>query len=682
MILDFLQNIRNRLVGAPIGATLSVILLLGLVPAVVMGSYYVNSSYDNIRIAEQELAGVRLLREIQPVEDFINNPPDDIEAMKKKAGASWNILNQAKRRNNQATAINSTSQFDRALSELRVKMSGGKGDPRQAFDALITRIGDQSGLILDPELESYYLMDMVLMKARKLSRTAEEYERVALLSAEQDSEMLSITRFRLRDAARELQLSALSAIKGNTNGTLSQSNLMPAVNETIAAGNAMLAGIDVASDHDRLVEANKKSWVAAADALDRALLARIDRINSELFSALAVCGCVIIIAVLLAGLVIVTISGTLSKLSQRLDELSLGDYESEIPGTELNNDIGVIANALQNFVGLSGAVEDERNRAKHELEATVAQVKRENDSLMQKALTQQAESQVIERQAVSRLAAQLESQMMGLLSGSRSAAMQMDREAGMMAESTTGVQRGASTAARAANEIRLSVEGVAPEVKAVADQLQNYTQSLGEAKDLAKDAVKRVDVAKDRIAEFDSATKRAGAMLELITSVAHKTNMLALNASIEAVRVGEAGQGFMVVAEEVKALAKSTRDAAHDINDQIKAMEGANSAVASAFGEVLETVNILATQSETVANGMQGQTIAISQVNNVISNASSELSTMVHSIDGADKSASIAIARSSEMLAASKSVSDSVDILDKSVREFLGGIQSAQQQAA
>ena len=272
--------------------------------------------------------------------------------------------------------------------------------------------------------------------------------------------------------------------------------------------------------------------------------------------------------------------------------------------------------------------------------------------------------------------------MLDLLSGSRAAAHQMDKEAGMMAESTNGVQRGASAAARAANEIWISVSSVAPEVKAVALQLENYTRSLGDAKDLANDAVKRVDVAKDRIAEFDSATKRAGTMLELITSVAHKTNMLALNASIEAVRVGEAGQGFMVVAEEVKALAKSTRDAAHDINAQIKAMEDANSAVANAFGEVLETVNILATQSETVATGMHGQSIAMTQVNDVIANASDELSGMVHNIDGADKSATVAIERSSEMLAASKSVSDSVDTLDKSVRDFLGGIQSAQQQAA
>jgi methyl-accepting chemotaxis protein len=682
MVKSFLQNIRNRLVGAPIGAMLSVILLLGLVPAVVMGSYFIQGSYNNIDIAELELDGVDLLRDLQPVDEFINNPPDDIEEMKKQANASWNILNQAKRHNDQAIKLSSTSYFDNALSQLRIKMSGHNGDLRPAFDALVTRIGDKSGLILDPELESYYLMDLVLLKSRKLARAAEEYERIGQLNSNQADEMLSISRYRLRDATRDLQASALSAIKGNKNGTLSNSNLLPTINETITASNAMLNGMDITTDHVRLIKANHKSWVAAADALDRALKLRVEKITQELYSALAVCGAVLIIVALLGGLVIATITGSLSKLSQRLDLLSLGDYDSEIPGIELQNDIGVIAGALQHFVALSGSLEEERNRAKQQLEATVSQVKQENAQLMEKALTQQAESQIIEREAVSRLAAQLEVQMMGLLSGSRSAALQMDREAGMMAESTNGVQRGASAAARAANEIRISVEAVAPEVKAVAAQLENYTRSLGDAKDLAQDAVKRVDVAKDRIAEFDSATKRAGAMLELITSVANKTNMLALNASIEAVRVGEAGQGFMVVAEEVKALAKSTRDAAYDINAQIKAMEGANSAVASAFGEVLETVNILATQSEAVANGMHGQTIAITQVNDVISVASNELSTMVNSIDGADRSATIAIERSSEMLAASKSVTDSVDTLDKSVRDFLGGIQTAQQLAA
>jgi hypothetical protein len=66
----------------------------------------------------------------------------------------------------------------------------------------------------------------------------------------------------------------------------------------------------------------------------------------------------------------------------------------------------------------------------------------------------------------------------------------------------------------------------------------------------------------------------------------------------------------------------------------------------------------------------------------MIGAASSELSTMVASIENADRSASAAIQKSEEMLTASRSVSASVGTLDKSVREFLGGMQDARQQRA
>lgn len=673
---------RSRLVGAPISLTLTVILLLGLVPALVMGSYFIRSGLDSIEIADRELLGVEVLRHIQPVEQFVADMPDDKVALKVQASENWNILNNAMKHKGHAESLDSKKHFDKVLAKLRMNIDGFESDPRPAFDALVTRIGDQSGLVLDPELESYYLMDIVLMKSRRLDRAARELAEVSRLSGNTRDQLLLISRHRLGDAARDLQSSAVSAIKGNADGTLARSNLMPTINETINAANAMLSGKDISNSHNRLMSANRKSWQASAAALERALLARRDRINSELMAALAVCGGVILLVLILAGLVIAAITGGLRQLSQRLDLLSLGDYTSDIPGTEYGNDIGVIARALQHFVSLSGEVESERARAKAELEQTVAEVRRENESLLAEALERQAGAQQVERQAVARLAAQLDAQMSGLIAGSRTAAHQMNHEAGSMAESTDGLQREASAAAKAANQIRRSVEALSPEVQAVADELQGYTRSLGEARDLAKKAVKRVDLAKGRISEFDDATGRAGAMLQLIAKVAHKTNMLALNASIEAMRVGEAGQGFMVVAEEVKALARSTQDAAREIGQQIRAMEGANSAVADAFGEVLQVVNVLASQSEAVASGMESQAVAISGVNETIGSASAELSVMMTSIDNADRSATVAIGRSSEMLSASRSVSESVDTLDQSVRAFLGGLQSAQKQAA
>jgi methyl-accepting chemotaxis protein len=681
MDLSFFSRARSRLIGAPIGFSLSIILLLGLVPALVMGVYFVQARQASIEIIDREMKGIELLRRLEPVGHYIVSPPIEKQAIKSKAASAWTRLNRAMREQGDASQMDSKKHVSAVLGKLQMVADGYESDPRPAYDALITRISDQSGLVLSTEIENYYLMDIVVNKSRRLARAARELRDVRQLSGNTRDQLEQISKHRVSDAARDLQTAAVAAIKGNTDETLARSSFLPSINATVTASNNLVAANDVWAGYWVLVEANRKSWDASAEALERSLQSRRQFVMREMQAALAVSSAVLLLAILLAGLVIAAITGGLRRLSQRLELMSLGDYTSEVPGTEYGNDIGVIAGALQNFVDMSGEVDAERARARAELEETVERVRQENEQLLTQALQQQAKAQEIEREAVGKLAAQLEQQMSSLLLDSRTAAEQMDREASSMASSTSGVQREASAAAIAANEIRRSVEAVAPQVQAVAAQLQGYTRSLGEAKEMARDAVLRVDIAKARMSEFESATGKASSMLELIAKVAHKTNMLALNASIEAVRVGEAGQGFMVVAEEVKALARSTREAAHEIASQIRTMEGANSAVADAFGEVLHVVNTLAEQSNLVASGMDDQATAIDQVSDRIATATSDLAIMVTSIDSADKSASAAIHKSSEMLSASKSVSDTVGSLDQSVRSFLGGIQGARRAA-
>jgi methyl-accepting chemotaxis protein len=682
MITSLVQSIRAKIYGVPIGLALSVILILGLLPAIVMGSYFVSSRLDTIAIADNEVEGVEALRKLQPIEEFVNNPPEDVAERARLAKINLEVLRKAIIESGHAEKFDSLEQTKIVANRLQIMADGGEADIIVPFDNLIKQIGDKSGLILDPELDSYYLMDIVLIKSRRLLRVAEELVQVHRMDSQDRDKLLLISRHRVANDARDLQAAMLSAIKGDKSGTLAYSNVLTTMNNTISITNRLVAGDDVATDHAALIAAAGKSWTATADALDRSLNVRKKKISAEMYTALAVCGSVVALVLLLAGIVIAAVTVGLKRISHRLEDLTEGDTWSPVPGTEFNNDVGVIANALQHFVDLSAQVDQQRERAKAELEATVNQVRLENDQLLASALEQQSEAQDFERKAVAKLAVDLERQVSGLLIGSRNAAEEMGREASAMAHSTQGVQHEASAAAIAANEIRLTMQSVAPEVESVARKLDLYTQSLGEAKNLAEDAVSRVDLAKQRINDFDEATGRAGAMLELITKVAHKTNMLALNASIEAVRVGEAGQGFMVVAEEVKALARSTRDAALDISAQIAAMEGANKAVASAFGSVLDVVNTLATQSVQVASGMNEQTVAIGKVEDIISAASLDLSSMVSSIDSADASASAAMGRSSQMLAASVSVSDKVGALDVSVRDFLGGMQSAQRKAA
>ncbi len=565
---------------------------------------------------------------------------------------------------------------------MQLASQGQDVDILSAYDSLIKAIGNQSGLVLDARLDSYYLMDMVLTKSAHLSRKVEELEKSYPEFSGPKDPLFLILRHQVAGATRELSDAMVSAEDANQNGEISRSKVPETTNNVVREANTLIASSDVNLDNSNIHSAISQNWTVASIVLESILEQRKADFQSDLNMGLAASGIAVLAVLAMAGLLIMALTGGLRSISNRLTDLSEGDYLSPVPGLEFSNDIGVIANALQSFIDLSGQIESERANAQSELENAIAQVRAENEKLLSDALNRQAENSEIERAMVAKLAGNLENQVAGLLAESGVAARQMKLEATAMSSSSNGVQKDATAAAHAADDIRKAVESVAPAVESVSRQLSEYTKSLSDAEGLATDAIARVDAANRRIGEFNTATQRAGSMLELITNVAHKTNMLALNASIEAARVGEAGMGFMVVAEEVKSLAQSTRNAAQEISAQIASMEGANLAVTSAFEQVLEVVNTLASRSINVASGMGNQAEAITEVELAISAASSELSTLMYSINSADNSAGAAIIRSNEVLSASENVSANFDQLDQTVRDFLSNIQNAQQQAA
>ena len=155
---------------------------------------------------------------------------------------------------------------------------------------------------------------------------------------------------------------------------------------------------------------------------------------------------------------------------------------------------------------------------------------------------------------------------------------------------------------------------VAAATEELSSAIAEIARQITEASRVVSVAVKCADDSEQMVHKLVGAAERVGDVTRMINDIASRTNLLALNASIEAARAGDAGRGFAVVATEVKSLAQQTTRATEEIGQQIKDIQESSRAAAVAMAEIGQVITQVSHINTSISGAVEQQAAATREV--------------------------------------------------------------------
>jgi methyl-accepting chemotaxis protein len=248
-------------------------------------------------------------------------------------------------------------------------------------------------------------------------------------------------------------------------------------------------------------------------------------------------------------------------------------------------------------------------------------------------------------------------------------------------EELTSVSQQMSAAAEEttaqANLVSAAAEQVSGNTRTVSGSIDNLVASIHEiarnAQDAASTARKAVDMASatsGTMAALGRSSQEIGAVIKVITSIAEQTNLLALNATIEAARAGEAGKGFAVVASEVKELARDTAKATEEIGSRIESMQGDTQRAVAAISEIGKVIEQIDTLQTKIAAAVEEQSVTTGEISRNISEATTGTSEIAENIVQVAQAAQSTAEGASNTQVSSQELARMAQALQRLVEEY------------
>ena len=369
----------------------------------------------------------------------------------------------------------------------------------------------------------------------------------------------------------------------------------------------------------------------------------------------------IIVAALLAATAILCtvivrgITGPLALVTRAVTGLAEGNTEIEVAKTDRADEVGDIQRAVVVF--RDNVIEMDRMRTD------------------QAAAQERAEAQ--KKQAVNELADGFESSVKVVVDAVASASSEVKA----MAESVSGTAEDTKTRSTSVVSAASQASGNVQTVASAAEELNASVSEIGRqvnrASEIAAEGARQAERTDSDVAGLVEAAQKIGEVVNLIADIAEQTNLLALNATIEAARAGEAGKGFAVVASEVKSLANQTAKATEDISQQVASIQTATGGAAEAIQAIGGTIGEINEIATAIASAMEEQGAATQEIARNVQEAARGTQEVTDNIGAVTTSAEEAGESAGTMVNAANDLARQAETLSSEVDGFVHKVRAA-----
>jgi len=425
--------------------------------------------------------------------------------------------------------------------------------------------------------------------------------------------------------------------------------------------------------HSVIVERNQEisgeldrigpSIANAIEEYEMAIQARQDTIGPEAAASihasvimdLIIAGASLVLGGVIAWVIGTGISKPISRMTGVMKELANGNKTVDVPSRDQKDEIGAMAQAVQVF------------------KENAIEVDRLNDEQAERERLAEEEKRGAMMTLADEFEASVKEVVTGVATGASditNAAQQLSAAAESASEKSTAVAHASSEASGNVQTVAAASEEMASSIQEIARQVAQSTDSTGEAK-------REVEQTDSVVRDLAEAAQKIGEVVTLISDIAEQTNLLALNATIEAARAGEAGKGFAVVASEVKSLAQQTAKATSEIGQQIEGVQATTDTAVQAISRIKDTIVKVDEIAGTIAAAVDEQTSAVGEISASTQQAAHGTQQVTDNIGDVQRTSEETGTAARQALETATGLSDQSRELSDKVDAFLGRIRAA-----